>query len=137
MPGAPTGLPSRHVGPAALIGDYFAAVTAQDPELLRGLFAPDARFDVDGDRRAGHEDILRYYADHTFVFEDFRPDPGPLQVDGSTVTVDIDVHLGGAERTVRDVFETDGGRITALQVLGFADVLRAAGPRSSQADGTG
>ena len=122
-------LPSRHVGPAALIGDYFAAVTAQDPELLRGLFAPDARFDVDGDRRAGHEDILRYYTDHTFVFEDFRPDPGPLQVDGSTVTVDIDVHLGGAERTVRDVFETDGGRITALQVLGFADVLRAAGPR--------
>ena len=104
-------------------------MTAQDPELLRGLFAPDARFDVDGDRRVGHEDILHYYTDHTFVFEDFRPDPGPLQVEGSTVTVDIDVHLGGAERTVRDVFETDGGRITALQVLGFADVLRAAGPR--------
>jgi hypothetical protein len=62
------------------------------------------------------------------VFEDFRPDPGPLQVDGSTVTVDIDVHLGGAERTVRDVFETDGSRITALEVRGFADVLRAAGP---------
>jgi len=27
---------------------------------------------------------------------------------------------------VRDVFETDGGRITALRVRGFADVLRAA-----------
>ena len=51
-------LPSRHDGPAALIGDYFAAVTAQDPELLRALFAPDAVFDVDGDCRTGHEDIL-------------------------------------------------------------------------------
>jgi predicted TIM-barrel fold metal-dependent hydrolase/ketosteroid isomerase-like protein len=121
-------LPSRHHGPAALVDDYFSAVTAQDPELLRDLFAPDAVFDVDGDRRSGHEAILAYYRDHTFVFEDFRPDPGPLQVDGSTVTVDIDVHLGGAERTVRDVFETDGSRITALEVRGFADVLRAAGP---------
>ena len=70
-------LPPRHVGPAALIGDYFAAVTAQDPDLLRALFAPDAVLDVDGDRRTGHEDILRYYTEHTFVFEDFRPEPGP------------------------------------------------------------
>jgi predicted TIM-barrel fold metal-dependent hydrolase/ketosteroid isomerase-like protein len=123
------GLPSRHLGPAAVVDDYFAAVTAQDVELLRGLFAPDAVFDVDGDRRRGHDQILSYYMDHTFVFEDFRPDPGPLQVDGSVVTVDISVHLGGAERTVRDVFETDGTRITALRVRGFADVLRAAGPR--------
>jgi len=121
-------LPSRHVGPAALVGDYFAAVTAQDPALLRALFAPDAVFDVDGDCRTGHDDILRYYTEHTFVFEDFRPEPGPMLVDGSRVTVDIDVHLGGAERTVRDVFETDGARITALCVRGFADVLRAAGP---------
>jgi len=119
-------LPPRHVGPAGLVGDYFAAVTAQDPGLLRALFAPDAVFDVDGDRRRGHEDILAYYRDHTFVFEDFRPDPGPLEVDGPTVTVDIAVHLGGAEHSVRDVFETDGGRITALRVRGFADVLRAA-----------
>jgi hypothetical protein len=122
-------LPTRHTGPAAVIGDYFTAVTAQDPALLRPLFAADAIFDVDGDIRRGHEDILRYYTEHTFVFEDFRPDPGPLRVDGTTVTVDIDVHLGGAERSVRDVFETDGERITSLQVRGFADVLRAAEPR--------
>ena len=81
------------------------------------------------DVRRGHEDILAYYAEHTFVFEDFRPDPAPLRIDGSTVTVDIDVHLGGTQRTVRDVFETDGTRITALRVRGFADVLRAAGLR--------
>ena len=41
------------------------------------------------------------------------------------MTVDIDVHLGGADNTVRDVFETDGARITSLQVRGFADALQA------------
>ena len=79
--------------------------------------------------RRGHDDILRYYTEKTFVFEDFRPAPGPLQVDGTTVTVDIDVHLGGNIQSVRDVFSTDGEHITALQVRGFADVLRAAESR--------
>jgi ketosteroid isomerase-like protein len=122
-------LPPRHVGPAALVGDYFAAVTAQDPALLRTLFAPDGVLDVDGDVRRGHQEVLSYYTDRTFVFEDFRPSPGPLHVDGTTVTVDIDVHLGGADRSVRDVFETDGSHITAVRVRGFADVLRAAAAR--------
>ncbi len=126
-------LPARHTGPAALIGDYFTAVTAQDPALLRGLFSPDATFDVDGDVRHGHEEILSYYTENTFVFEDFRPDPGPLVVDGTTVTVDIDVHLGGNIRSVRDVFATDGQRITNLEVRGFADVLRAADSRNARA----
>ena len=40
--------------------------------------------------------------------------------------VDIDVHLGGAENTVHDVFETDGSRITALRVSGFEEALRRA-----------
>ena len=126
-------LPARHTGPAALIGDYFTAVTAQDPALVRGLFSPDATFDVDGDVRHGHEEILSYYTENTFVFEDFRPDPGPLVVDGTTVTVDIDVHLGGNIRSVRDVFATDGQRITNLEVRGFADALRAADSRYTRA----
>ena len=66
-------LPSRHVGPAGIIGDYFAAVTAHDADLLRTLFAPDATFDVDGDVRRGHEQILAYYTERTFTFDDFRP----------------------------------------------------------------
>jgi hypothetical protein len=49
-------------------------------------------------------------------------------VDGKTVTVDIDVHIGGADNTVRDVFEIDGGRITSLCVRGFADALRSIRP---------
>jgi ketosteroid isomerase-like protein len=42
------------------------------------------------------------------------------------VTVDIDVHIGGAENRVRDVFELRDGRIRSLVVRGFADALRSA-----------
>jgi predicted TIM-barrel fold metal-dependent hydrolase len=123
-------LPSRRPAPAGIIDDYFAAVTTQSVDMLRGLFAPDATFDVDGDRRRGHDDVLAYYTEHTFVHDDFRPTPGPLQVDGTSVTVDIDVDLGGSTSSVRDVFETDGEQITSLRVRGFADALRAARPGS-------
>jgi len=119
-------LPSRHPGPAGLVGDYFAAVTAQDPTLLRRLFASDGVLDVDGDVRRGHDEVLAYYTERTFVYDDFRPSPGPLLVDGTTVTVDIDVHLGGAHSMVRDVFETGGDQIRSVRVRGFADALEAA-----------
>jgi uncharacterized protein len=125
------GLPSRLEGTAGLIDDYFAAVTAHDADMLRGLFGPDAAFDVDGDRRTGWADILDYYTERTFTFADFRPVPGEVMVEGSTVTVDIDVHIGGAENRVRDVFEIEDGRIRSLVVRGFADALRAAGPAGS------
>jgi predicted TIM-barrel fold metal-dependent hydrolase len=119
-------LPRLLGGLPGLLADYFAAVTAHDAALLGGLFAPDATFDVDGEVRRGRADIVAYYTERTFTFEDFRPSPGPLQIDGTTVTVDIDVHLGGAETTVRDVFETDGSSITSLRVRGFAGALAAA-----------
>ena len=119
-------LPRRFDGLRGLLADYFAAVTGHDTALLGSLFAPDATFDVDGEVRRGRSDILSYYTERTFTFEDFRPSPRPLQIDGTTVTVDIDVHLGGADTAVRDVFETDGERITSLRVRGFADALAAA-----------
>src|SRR6516165_4618386 len=81
-------LPSRHPGAAGLVGDYFAAVTAQDAALLRRLFSPDGVLDVDGDVRRGHDEVLAYYTERTFVYDDFRPSPGPLRVDGTTVTVE-------------------------------------------------
>jgi predicted TIM-barrel fold metal-dependent hydrolase len=121
------GLPSRRQGAAAVMDDYFSAVTAHDADLLRSLFAPDAMFDVDGEVRHGHAEILSYYIERTFTFDDFRPVPQPLEIEGSTVTVDIDVHIGGAENRVRDVFELREGRISSLCVRGFADALRATG----------
>jgi hypothetical protein len=119
-------LPRRLDGLPGLLADYFAAVTAHDAVLLGNLFAPDAAFDVDGEVRRGRADIVAYYTERTFTFEDFRPSPRPLQIDGTTVTMDIDVHLGGADTTVRDVFETDGTSITSLCVRGFAGALAAA-----------
>ena len=62
------GLPSRREAVEGVVDDYFAAVTAQDVDLLRSLFAPDASFDVDGEVRAGHEAILDYYTERTFTF---------------------------------------------------------------------
>ena len=61
-----------------MIDDYFAAVTAQDIDLLRRLFAPDARSTSTASAARGHDDICAYYTDNTFTFEDFRPAPGPL-----------------------------------------------------------
>jgi uncharacterized protein len=120
------GLPPRRSGPAGLVEEYFAAVTAQEKMLLAPLFSPDAVLDVDGERRVGLDDVLAYYAQYTFTYEDFRPSPGELKVEGSSVTVDIDVHLGGADSVVRDVFETKDDRITSLHVRGFDAALRAA-----------
>ena len=120
------GLPPLRSGPAGLVDDYFAAVTAQDPALLARLFAPDAVLDVDGERRIGLDAVLAYYAEHTFTYPDFRPSPAELQVQGTSVTVEIDVHLGGTDSVVRDVFETEGDRITVVRVSGFDAALRAA-----------
>jgi len=123
-------LPSHLRGPEALLADYFAGVTAQDPAMLRDLFAPDAVLESGDVRLEGRDAVLGYYLANTFTFEDFRPVPGPLAVEGSErrgrVTVDITARLGGADRTVRDVFELSEGRIASLHITGFDDALRAA-----------
>jgi 2,3-dihydroxybenzoate decarboxylase len=122
------GLPSHLSGPAAWMDDYFSAVTARDLEYLARLFAPDAVLESGGIRLVGRDAVLGYYRTNTFTFDDFRPAPGPLDIDpsGQRVTVDIDVRLGGQDRSVHDVFEFVDGRITSLRITGFEDALRAA-----------
>jgi predicted TIM-barrel fold metal-dependent hydrolase len=113
-------------GAAALIDDYFAAVTTHDAAWLRSLYTPDAVFESGDVTLKGREAIVGYYLDNTFTFDDFRPDPGPLTIEGNRVSVWIDVHLGDQERRVHDVFETDGSQISSLHVTGFDEALRAA-----------
>jgi hypothetical protein len=129
------GLPSHLSGPAALMDDYFSAVTARDLEYLALLFAPEAVLESGGTRLVGRDAVLSYYRTNTFTFDDFRPAPGPLDIDpsGQRVTVDIAVHLGGQERSVHDVFEFVDGRITSLHITGFEDALQAARRSSSGA----
>ena len=121
------GLPSRRAGVEGLVDDYFTAVTAQDIAMLAGLYTDDATFESGDVRLHGREAILGYYRANTFTFPDFRPAPGDLVVDGTSVSVPIDVHLGGADSMVHDDFETDGTRIVSLRVRGFDAALRSAG----------
>ena len=99
-------LPSRRSGLPGLIDDYFTAVTAQEIDLVRALFTPDAVFESGDIRLQGLDAISGYYTSKTFTFDDFRPAPGTPTFDGTRVHVDIDVHLGGAAqfgaRPVRD-----------------------------------
>jgi ketosteroid isomerase-like protein len=123
-------LPSHLQGPDALLADYFAAVTAQDVTMLAALFAPDVVLESGATRLEGRDAVLGYYTANTFTFEDFRPVPGPLTVEGDEqrgrVAVDIQARLGGADRSVHDVFELAEGRIASLHITGFDDALRAA-----------
>jgi predicted TIM-barrel fold metal-dependent hydrolase len=120
-------LPSRRRGLPGLLDDYFTAVTAQEIDLVRALFADDAVFESGDIRLQGLDAICGYYLAKTFTYEDFRPAPGTPTFEGTRMEVDIDVHLGGADNSVHDVFETDGTRITALRVSGFEEALRDAG----------
>ena len=119
-------LPSRRTGLPGLLDDYFTAVTAQEIDLVRALFAPDAVFESGDIRLQGLDAICGYYLSKTFTYADFRPAPRTPTFEGRRIEVDIDVHLGGAQNTVHDVFETDGTRITALRVSGFEEALQGA-----------
>ena len=120
------GLPSRHDGLPGLLDDYFTAVTSQEIDLVRALFTDDAVFESGDHRLQGLDAISGYYLANTFTYEDFRPAPRTPTFEGTRMEVDIDVHLGGADHTVHDVFETDGTRITALRVSGFEKALQDA-----------
>jgi predicted TIM-barrel fold metal-dependent hydrolase len=120
------GLPSHLQGPRAVMDDYFSAVTAQDIDMLADLFAPEAVLHSGDTRLEGRQAVLGYYRDNTFTFEDFRPHPGPLHIDGNRVTVDLDVRLGGQDRHIHDVFVLSDDRIASLHITGFDDALRAA-----------
>lgn len=117
-------LPTRRTGLPGLLDDYFTAVTAQDIDAVRALFAPEAVFESGDIRLQGLDAICEYYRTKTFTYQDFRPVPRHPEFAGTQMRVAIDVHLGGAEHTVHDVFETDGTRITALRVKGFEEALQ-------------
>ncbi len=119
-------LPSRRSGLPGLVDDYFTAVTAQEIDLVRALFTPDAVFESGEVRLQGLDAISGYYTSKTFTFDDFRPVPGVPIFDGTRIHVDIEVDLGGVRSSVHDLFETDGTRITALRVSGFEEALRTA-----------
>jgi len=119
------GLPPPSGGAAGVVADYFSAVTMQDADALRRLFASDAVLDAQGTRYEGSEVISRFYREGAFRFGDLLPVPGPLLVTGSQVVVEIDLRIAGTRSTVVDTFETEDGHIRSLRIEGLTDQVVA------------
>jgi len=113
-------LPPRHAGPARVAQRYFAAVTTKDVDAIRSLFSPDAVLTTGpaGENTVkGADEIARFYAEGPFGYDDLAPNPGPLQVDGGRVVVDIELHIDGTDIPVRDIFYVSGDRIDKLEII--------------------
>ena len=124
-------LPSRRSGLPGLIDDYFTAVTAQEIDLVRALFTPDAVFESGDTRLEGLDAISGYYTSKTFTFDDFRPVPGVPNFDGTRVHVDIDVDLG-ARRTRCTTCSRRTARASPRS--GSADSTRPSAERNAEAE---
>jgi len=112
-------LPPRYTGPASVVQSYFAAILARDVDGIRSAFTDDAVLTAGEARIEGALQIARFYAEGAFAFEDLTPDPGPMQVDGDKVQVDIALRIGGSDVPVRDLFVIDGerDRIARLEII--------------------
>jgi predicted TIM-barrel fold metal-dependent hydrolase len=128
------GLPSRWDGPAAVVAEYFAAVTMRDVEALSRVFAPDAVLDAQGGLYRGADAIARFYEAGAFRFDDLRPNPGPVTTIGNELVVEIDLHVAGTDSEVVDTFQVADGHIRSLRIEGLTEEIRsrlAAAPPSS------
>jgi predicted TIM-barrel fold metal-dependent hydrolase len=128
------GLPSRWSGAAAVVSDYFGAVTMRDPRALRRVFAPDAVLDAQGSVYRGADAIVAFYQDGAFRFDDLLPRPGPFTSKGDGLVVEIDLHVAGTESRVVDTFRVDDGHIRSLRIEGLSEEIQSrlsAGPSDS------
>ncbi len=121
-------LPPRYTGPAAVAQRYFAAVTRRDPQALRSLFAPDAVLQANGKTLSGSDEIVRFYMEGAFMYEDLAPHPWELHVDGARVVVDLELNLDGTKIPLRDIFTMAGDKISGLEIvlLDFRGMSRGA-----------
>jgi NAD(P)-dependent dehydrogenase (short-subunit alcohol dehydrogenase family)/ketosteroid isomerase-like protein len=93
---------------------YFDAVRRKDADALQELFSDDAEFDVPGTTLRGNKEIGEFYR-NTFTRSTPQPTPGPLVADGDRVSVQIALHLDGADHRFADFFTvTTEGRIARM-----------------------
>lgn len=116
-------LRSRYDGVAAIVDDYFTAITSRDSESIGKLFSRDAVIESGETRIEGVESIVQFYKNGAFSFEDLRPFPGPLDVNEEIVEVDIDLHLAGTDSCVHDRFEVVDSHIAHLDISTLPSVL--------------
>lgn len=113
------GAPSSRA-PGGVVHAYFAAVRNKDGAAMRKLFTTDAELSTGGSAVSGTEAIASFYEQGAFSYADLDPRPGPLEVEGSRVRVDIDLHMDGQLHHVKDTFELAGNLIRHLDIA-FAD----------------
>jgi ketosteroid isomerase-like protein len=102
--------------PAAVATAYFAAITAHDADAVARCFTDDAELVTATGVFRGPAAIGDFYRQNAFQFEDLRPTPGPLLVDGDRVAVQIDLFMGGTTTSVADFFTVAGDRISRLVI---------------------
>jgi ketosteroid isomerase-like protein len=102
--------------PADLARAYFAAVTDHDADAVAACFADDAELVTATGTYRGPQAIADFYRQNAFQFDDLRPSPGPLLVEGDRVAVEIDLFMGGRSSPVADFFTIHEGRIQRLVI---------------------
>jgi ketosteroid isomerase-like protein len=102
--------------PAAVARAYFAAITAHDADAVQACFHDDAELVTATGTYRGPAAIGDFYRQNAFQFEDLRPTPGRLLVDGDRVGVEIELRMGGRTTPVADCFTIDGDRIRRLVI---------------------
>jgi len=100
----------------AVVTAYFEAIRARDADRLGSLFSPDAELVSGAGTFRGPEAIVGFYRDLVFQVEDLWPDPGPFEVAGDCVTVEIRLRMNGAISIVDDYFTLGEGTITNLVI---------------------
>lgn len=112
-----TAYPSRKSGaPGSVVHAYFAAVRDKDAVTMRRLFEQDAELVASGSSVVGREAIAAFYEQGAFNFSDLDPNPGPLQLSGSRVDVEIDLRMNRRHHKLMDTFELAGSRIKRLEI---------------------
>ncbi len=102
--------------PGAVAAAYFAAITAHDADAVAACFTDDAELITAAGAFHGPAAIADFYRNNAFQFDDLRPSPGPLLVDGNRVAVEIDLYMGGSTTPVADFFTIEGDRIRRLVI---------------------
>lgn len=100
----------------AVLTAYFEAIRTRDADRLGSLFSPGAELVSGAGTFRGPEAIAGFYRDLVFQVEDLWPDPGPFQVTGNAVTVEIRLRMNGAISVVDDYFTLGDGLITNLVI---------------------
>jgi hypothetical protein len=100
-----------------VLGEYFAAANAHDPDRVAGCFTEDARVHDEGHDISGRT-AIRAWADETGRKYRFTADVLSIEetAAGPVVTATLTGTFPGSPADLRYRFELSGGRVSALEI---------------------